>query len=1188
MIFRGLGRNESTPVPVVVPTPAPLLMRPLEPRILLDAAGGETAFATANEVIHGHLADGFADPGGAEPARENAVRALALQTLEHTPPYIPEFTEIPNEQHSEIAFIAYDVPNIDTLLASLSPQVEVVLLDGRSDGVSQMADVLRYRSNLDAVHIFSHGGSGSLALGGAGVNLETMTSIYRDDLTTIGSSLIAAGDILIYGCDFASGEAGQEAVATLARLTGADVAASDDLTGHASLGGDWELERNTGVIETDSLNAGAGWLGILPSETLVAHEVPIGDIDQDEAIGSNRVIGQSFTYDSGAAIYEVDQVDLVMRLLGGPPWQDVTVAIRDTYAGPDIAIGSLNVSALSGNYEWNSITLSSPAVLNSNQSYVFVVYTNHPSQTIEVGVDDDVGYSGGTYIEPGGAPDPSDDMLFRLINSNANTDPVITSDGGDLFSPIEVDENQTFVATVTATDPDLPADTLTYYIDGGFDASLFTIDPSTGDLSFMNPPDFENPTDLVFPPNIYSVTVGVSDGNGGTAQEFYTIRVNDVNDLPVATGSSVTTDEDTSFLFDQSHFPYTDDDGFQGQSITVSNLNLGSGTLTHSGGTVTVTNGMVVSAAEMADLTFTPGLNENGGYSFDYATNDSEPGVATAAVNITVTPVNDAPVATDNTYNTFAGTAVSGNAITGNTGLGADSDIDGDALSLDATSIGTFATLQGGTITLVASGSFTYAPPANFSGTDTFIYAVTDGALSDTATLTFNVALVNSDPVARSNAFSGVEDGGSVIGNVLTDDTGTGMDSDSDGGTLQVAGFTVAGIAGSFNAGDSAVISGVGTLRLTSSGAFTFSPVANYHGAAPQVTYSITDGQGGSAASTLDITIASVNDAPVSTGGSLATMDNESLAIPLSAFHFTDVEGDTLQSVTISNMSLAGGALTYSNGTVTVAEGMTLSAAQLADLTFEPALGSSGTVSFSYTVNDADVGVQAGSMAIAVSQSPSPSDPLPGPATDPTPDTEDDPETESEDEAETDPEAQPTPALVGTTSTAPVPAPPPQIVLPQPQEPAPASFPRPEPIEPVVELPPAPAIEAPKTAAPPSISARITNYGFEPINRDVFDKTLEQTGDDIRRYDGLLGTTSAKVTFAFGAALGVGSVSWLLQSGILAATLLSALPAWKRFDPIAIVSGRCDEGEDDELSDIEMMMESVRDAGDRTDGKQIL
>ena len=95
-----------------------------------------------------------------------------------------------------------------------------------------------------------------------------------------------------------------------------------------------------------------------------------------------------------------------------------------------------------------------------------------------------------------------------------NDSPILTSDGGTASANVNAVENQTSVTTVTATDADVPPDTLTFSIAGGADAALFSINSSTGVLSFNTPLDFDNPTDANSD-GIYEVTVQVDDGNGG-------------------------------------------------------------------------------------------------------------------------------------------------------------------------------------------------------------------------------------------------------------------------------------------------------------------------------------------------------------------------------------------------------------------------------------------------------------------------------------------------------------------------------------------------------------------------------------------------------------------------------------------------------------------------------------------------
>nr|WP_293778378.1 DUF4347 domain-containing protein [uncultured Oxalicibacterium sp.] len=129
--------------------------------------------------------------------------------------------------------------------------VDVIVLDARFDGVEQISSILGAYKDLDAIQILSHGSSGSLHLGSTqldGGNLDQ----YEDRVASWGKALHAGGDILLYGCDVAQGSYGINFVDSLARLTGADVAASTDRTGAADLGGNWALEYATGQIEAST------------------------------------------------------------------------------------------------------------------------------------------------------------------------------------------------------------------------------------------------------------------------------------------------------------------------------------------------------------------------------------------------------------------------------------------------------------------------------------------------------------------------------------------------------------------------------------------------------------------------------------------------------------------------------------------------------------------------------------------------------------------------------------------------------------------------------------------------------------------------------------------------------------------------------------------------------------------------
>jgi uncharacterized delta-60 repeat protein len=151
---------------------------------------------------------------------------------------------------TNIVFLDASLDTINTLLATISPHMDVCLLDSQTDALEQMAAYLVGRQGVDSIHILSHGSAGELQLGGQRYNRAALEAA-ASSLQTIGQTLAAKGDILLYGCDVGLGESGQAFLETLATLTGADVAASTNLTG---LGGDWILETFIGPVETSPVS----------------------------------------------------------------------------------------------------------------------------------------------------------------------------------------------------------------------------------------------------------------------------------------------------------------------------------------------------------------------------------------------------------------------------------------------------------------------------------------------------------------------------------------------------------------------------------------------------------------------------------------------------------------------------------------------------------------------------------------------------------------------------------------------------------------------------------------------------------------------------------------------------------------------------------------------------------------------
>ena len=154
-------------------------------------------------------------------------------------------------QRSEVTFIESDVPDLQTLLGGLSGS-EVHVIDSSQDGLQQIATILAGRSGIDALHIISHGASAILDLGTLTLSSDSLAA-HQSELSAIGRSLSADGDIMLYGCDVGAGASGKMFIDQLASATGADVAASTNLTGSAARGGDWNLEISSGHIETQAV-----------------------------------------------------------------------------------------------------------------------------------------------------------------------------------------------------------------------------------------------------------------------------------------------------------------------------------------------------------------------------------------------------------------------------------------------------------------------------------------------------------------------------------------------------------------------------------------------------------------------------------------------------------------------------------------------------------------------------------------------------------------------------------------------------------------------------------------------------------------------------------------------------------------------------------------------------------------------
>ena len=252
-----------------------------------------------------------------------------------------------------------------------------------------------------------------------------------------------------------------------------------------------------------------------------------------------------------------------------------------------------------------------------------------------------------------------------------------------------------------------------------------------------------------------------------------------------------------------------------------------------------------------------------------------------------------------------------------------DTDLDGDTLTVVSVS-----NPANGIASINPNGTVKYIPNTNFNGVDSFTYQVTDGNnKTDSATVLVTVGPINDNPVANDDTSTTNEDVNIVI-NVLSNDTDLDLDT-----------LTITGATNGLN----------GTTTINAGLTITYSPDPEWFGS-DSFTYNISDGAGGTDTATVNVTVLSINDAPVANPDTESTDQDTSVDIVV-LFNDTDLEGDTLSLVSSSNGT---------NGSTSIQAGDVIR--------YTPAPGFFGQDSFIYIVTDGNGGQDTGTVTVDVIQ----------------------------------------------------------------------------------------------------------------------------------------------------------------------------------------------------------------------------
>ncbi|PPK35096.1 hypothetical protein CD175_30345, partial [Pseudomonas laurylsulfatiphila] len=490
-------------------------------------------------------------------------------------------------------------------------------------------------------------------------------------------------------------------------------------------------------------------------------------------------------------------------------------------------------------------------------------------------------------------------------------------------------------------------------VDGPVSVVNFSIDGVTGTFNAGQTATIANVGTLVIGANgaytftpaanyngtVPTVTYTVTDGSGTNDTSTLNISVTPVDDSFTDANETLSTLEDTALTGSVLSGTSSVDGPVSVVNFTINGV---PGTFT-AGQTATIANvGTLVIAASGA-YTFTPAANYNGTVpTVTYTVTDGSGTDDTSTLNISVTPVDDSFTDANETVSTLEDTALTGSVLTGTSSVDGAVSVVNFTIGSTTYTAGTTANIANvGTLVIAANGAYTFTPAANYNGTvPTVTYTVTDGSgTNDTSTLNISITPVDDSFTDANETVSTLEDS-ALTGSVLT---GTS----SVDGPVSVVNFSIDGVTGTFNAGQTATIANVGTLVIAASGAYTFTPAANYNGTVPTVTYTVTDGSGTNDTSTLNISVTPVNDSFTDASESVSTLEDTALSGSV-------LTGTSSVDGAVSVVNFTIGSTTYTAGsTATIANVGTLVIAANGAYTFTPAANYNGTVpTVTYTVTD--------------------------------------------------------------------------------------------------------------------------------------------------------------------------------------------------------------------------------------------
>jgi len=806
---------------------------------------------------------------------------------------------------STVIFVDSSVADYQSLIDNRDAGTEVVVLDAARDGIAQITEYLAGRHDISSVQIVSHGAAGLLQLGSTTLTNENLKD-YATQIQSWSSALTDNADILLFGCNVAADGTGHTFVQELAHLTGADLAASTDLTGNAAQGGDWVLEYATGEIESslgvteaglaqfDSVLAAFGAGNLVVLRVGNGTDAPPGRM-MPVFLDEYTVTGQLV---QTIAIPAVDTGSNQGMTLPNHRFNNGMLNLSAdghylTFGGWDLAVGSFSVSSPwvvalvdgGGNVDTTTVLphngdLSSVMSLNGTQFWLgssntnvtgnvqYAEYGNPASVTQITATNGDIRaldiFDGQLYASSDQVGARPIKVIGTGIPETATTAQVLPGlensfvRNGQEFAFLDLN------ATVAGVDT-LYVATLTGINKFSFNGTVWT---ARGTYSIQNTANWLG---LTARTNANGVELFAVRGSGLGNQ---LIQVTDTanfnaNFTAGASQTLVIASPQTSFrgLAFTPTLPVVSVQVLDAVALETGAANTAIFRIerTTLAGDMTVQLALAGTASTL-DYVLDQGAIANsiltvvipaGQQFIDVVLTTTEDSEVEGNESVTLTldaagtyqiapnAATGALTIIDNRLPVGTPDTVTGpeeSQLTGNV-LTNDADADGNPLEVSSW---TWLTAPSGQLVLNTDGTFTYNPIENFNGTVQFAYTLTDGfGESAPVTVTLNVTPVDDEPVPVANVYNLNEDTPLTVG-------GLGVlanDQNVDGDVLTAE-----------------VVDGVdnGTLLFNTNGTFTYTPNANFNGT-DRFTYRVSDDGrlNFSQAVTVTLNVAPVNDNPL-------------------------------------------------------------------------------------------------------------------------------------------------------------------------------------------------------------------------------------------------------------------------------------------------------------------------------------